>query len=136
MTVNPTPEELGRCPVAHGQQPASWSTRYAARLGMGQRRRPPGVPVYDEDIYSVAVIRDPYTHYRAMRALGPVVWLQNGTHGCAGQGLSRMETEAILGALLRYVDRIELTGTPEVAVNNVIHRFETLPLRLVGRRDQ
>lgn len=76
MTVNSPHEELGRCPVAHGQQPVSWSTRYAARWGMGQRRRPPGVPVYDEDIYSVAAIRDPYPHYRAMRALGPVVWLQ------------------------------------------------------------
>ncbi|WP_329955200.1 cytochrome P450 [Rhodococcoides fascians] len=54
-----------------------------------------------------------------------------GVHGCAGQGLSRMETEAILRALLRHVDRIESAGTPRIAVNNVIHRFSALPLRLV-----
>ena len=33
-------------------------------------------PVYDEDIYSDAAILDPYDHYRAIRALGPVVWLR------------------------------------------------------------
>lgn len=54
-----------------------------------------------------------------------------GVHGCAGQGLSRMETEAILRALLRHVGRIEQAGTPEIAVNNVIHRFSVLPLHLV-----
>lgn len=54
-----------------------------------------------------------------------------GVHGCAGQGLSRMETEAVLRALLRHVGRIEQAGTPEIAVNNVIHRFSVLPLHLV-----
>ncbi|MFF7163764.1 cytochrome P450 [Streptomyces sp. NPDC008086] len=54
-----------------------------------------------------------------------------GTHGCAGQGLARMETSAILRALVERVDRIEVTGTPEWAVNNVIHRLERLPLELV-----
>lgn len=54
-----------------------------------------------------------------------------GAHGCAGQGLARLETQAILCALIRHVDRIELTGEPEYAVNNIIHRFETLPIRLV-----
>ena len=56
-----------------------------------------------------------------------------GMHGCAGQGLARLETDAILRALLRHVDHIELDGTPERAVNNVIRRFETLPLRLVPK---
>ncbi|OBG30101.1 monooxygenase [Mycobacterium sp. 852002-51057_SCH5723018] len=56
-----------------------------------------------------------------------------GTHGCAGQGLARLETQAILRSLLRHVDRIDVDGTPERAVNNVIHRFERLPLRLVAK---
>jgi cytochrome P450 len=56
-----------------------------------------------------------------------------GTHGCAGQGLARLETQAILRALLTHVERIELAGDPTLAVNNVIHRFETLPVRLVPR---
>ena len=54
-----------------------------------------------------------------------------GTHGCAGQGLARLETSAILRALVARVDRIELTGTPEWALNNIIHRYERLPLRFI-----
>jgi cytochrome P450 len=56
-----------------------------------------------------------------------------GMHACAGQGLARLETQAFLRSLLRNVDRIELDGTPRRAVNNVIHRFERLPLRLVAK---
>ncbi|MDN3028051.1 cytochrome P450 [Streptomyces sp. S.PB5] len=54
-----------------------------------------------------------------------------GTHGCAGQGLARLETSAILRALVERVDRIEVTGPPEWALNNVIHRLERLPLELI-----
>lgn len=54
-----------------------------------------------------------------------------GTHGCAGQGLARMETSAILRALIERVDRIEVAGAPEWALNNVIHRLERLPLELI-----
>lgn len=56
----------------------------------------------------------------------------NGTHACAGQGLARMETAAILRALLERVDRIEVTGQPTWAVNNIIHRHEHLPIKLVA----
>ncbi len=54
-----------------------------------------------------------------------------GTHGCAGQGLARLETSAMLRALIERVDRIEVTGPPEWALNNVIHRLERLPLELI-----
>lgn len=54
-----------------------------------------------------------------------------GTHGCAGQGLARLETQAILGALLQRVDRIEPAGEPTWAINNIIHRYEHLPLQLI-----
>jgi hypothetical protein len=43
-----------------------------------------------------------------------------------------METEAILRALAERVDRIELTSLPTWAVNNIIRRHETLPLKLVA----
>jgi hypothetical protein len=43
----------------------------------------------------------------------------------------RKVTERLLRSLLRHVDRIEITSEPELAVNNVIRRFEILPLRLV-----
>lgn len=55
----------------------------------------------------------------------------HGTHGCAGQGLARLETQAILAALLERVERIEINGRPQWAMNNIIHRFENLPLQLI-----
>ncbi|GCE38165.1 putative cytochrome P450 hydroxylase [Rhodococcus wratislaviensis] len=36
-----------------------------------------------------------------------------GTHGCAGQGLARLEARALITALLERVDSIELTGPVE-----------------------
>ena len=51
-----------------------------------------------------------------------------GMHACAGQGLARLETQALLRSLLSHVEHIELHGTPTRALNNVIHRFEQLPL--------
>jgi cytochrome P450 len=56
----------------------------------------------------------------------------NGTHACAGQGLARLETAAVLNALIERVERIELAGTPTWAINNVIRRHERLPLKLVA----
>ena len=56
-----------------------------------------------------------------------------GTHGCAGQGLARLETTAILQAMVDQVSRIEVAGAPEWALNNIIHRYARLPLRLHPR---
>lgn len=53
-----------------------------------------------------------------------------GPHGCAGQGLARMEAAAITSALLARVDRIELGGAPTRHYNPVIRGLEKLPLRL------
>jgi cytochrome P450 len=55
-----------------------------------------------------------------------------GTHACAGQGLARLETTAMLRALIERVERIELTGRPTWAVNNIIRRHERLPIKLFG----
>lgn len=33
------------------------------------------LPVFDDDLYADAVIRDPYPVYARLRAMGPVVWL-------------------------------------------------------------
>lgn len=38
-------------------------------------RRRTAVPVYRENLYSVANSKDPHPHYRRLRELGPVVWL-------------------------------------------------------------
>jgi cytochrome P450 len=56
----------------------------------------------------------------------------HGTHACAGQGLARLETTAMLKALVERVDRIELAATPTWALNNIIRRHEQLPLRLIA----
>ncbi|KZF07696.1 monooxygenase [Rhodococcus sp. EPR-279] len=56
----------------------------------------------------------------------------SGTHGCAGQGLARLEAQTMLRVLARRVERIVSSGTPKRAVNNVIHRYEQLPLKLVA----
>lgn len=66
---------------------------------------------------------------------GKHVGFGHGVHGCAGQGLARLETEAILRALVEHVDRIETDGPPLRAANNVIQRFERLPVRLHPRLD-
>jgi cytochrome P450 len=56
----------------------------------------------------------------------------HGAHACAGQGLARLETQAMLAALVDRVDRIELSGTPTWAINNIIRRHEHLPLKLIA----
>lgn len=55
-----------------------------------------------------------------------------GTHACAGQGLARLETTAMLRALTARVESIELTGSPTWAINNIIRRHERLPIKLFG----
>lgn len=55
----------------------------------------------------------------------------HGTHGCAGQGLARLESQAILRELAARVDRINLTGPATWAINNIIHRYDRLPLELI-----
>ena len=62
---------------------------------------------------------------------GRHVGFGNGAHACAGQGLARLETTAMVTALLRFVDRIEVTAPPTWAVNNIIRRHARLPVRLV-----
>jgi cytochrome P450 len=54
-----------------------------------------------------------------------------GIHGCVGQAVARLETEAILGALLRRVATLEMTAEPIRRLNNTLRGFDTLPLRVV-----
>ena len=53
-----------------------------------------------------------------------------GVHGCAGQGLARMETHALLSSMTKAVERIELAGPAVRAVNNLINGWERLPVRV------
>lgn len=65
------------------------------------------------------------------KSAGRHVGFGSGAHACAGQGLARMETTAMLQALIERVDRIEIAAEPKWAVNNIIHRLEHLPVRLI-----
>jgi cytochrome P450 len=53
-----------------------------------------------------------------------------GIHGCVGQAVARLETEAILGALVRRVATLDLTAEPTRRLNNTLRGFDTLPLRV------
>ncbi|GAA3772896.1 hypothetical protein GCM10022403_005070 [Streptomyces coacervatus] len=52
----------------------------------------------------------------------------HGNHACAGQGLARLEVHAVLRALAARVRRIEPTGEPFRALNNITRGFRSLPL--------
>jgi len=54
-----------------------------------------------------------------------------GIHGCVGQAVARLETEAILGALVRRAARIEMTAEPTRRLNNTLRGFDKLPLRVM-----
>jgi hypothetical protein len=54
-----------------------------------------------------------------------------GIHGCVGQAVARLESEAILGALAKRVASFELTGEPKLRLNNTLRGLDTLPLRIV-----
>ncbi|MFE3998721.1 cytochrome P450 [Nocardioides sp. YIM B13467] len=65
-------------------------------------------------------------HRDATRHIG----FGHGTHGCAGQGLARLESHALLNALANRVQRIELAGKPTWGRNNIIRSLATLPVTL------
>lgn len=71
-------------------------------------------------------------HRDATRHIG----FGHGTHGCAGQGLARLESQALLNALADRVERIQLVGEPTWGRNNIIRGLVRLPLNLqpVGNR--
>ena len=52
-----------------------------------------------------------------------------GLHQCVGQHVARMEAEALLTALARRVERIELAGTPRLHPNNTLRSWASLPIR-------
>jgi 4-methoxybenzoate monooxygenase (O-demethylating) len=55
----------------------------------------------------------------------------SGVHSCAGQQLARLEGEAVLTALARRVERLELDGEPTRRVHNTLHTWSSLPVKVV-----
>lgn len=73
--------------------------------------------------------RDPAT-YDIGRRTGGHVGFGSGVHMCVGLLLARLEGEAILGALARNVESIEITGTPKRAYNNTLRGLKRLPVTI------
>ncbi len=53
-----------------------------------------------------------------------------GVHNCVGQAISRLELEALFTEMAKRVDRFESIGTARRRLNNTLHGFATLPLKL------
>jgi cytochrome P450 len=87
-------------------------------------------------LFLAAANRDPRRWDRpdtfdvSRRAAGHMTF-GTGIHGCVGQAVARLETEAILTALASRVVSLELTAEPRRRLNNTLRGFDTLPLRVV-----
>ena len=73
--------------------------------------------------------RDPDT-FDISRMAADHLAFGHGIHSCAGQGLARMEGQAILKAWARRVRDMEIVGTPERRLNNTIRGLGRLRLRV------
>jgi cytochrome P450 len=53
-----------------------------------------------------------------------------GIHQCVGQHVARLEAEALLTALARRVETIELAGPTRRHHNNTLRAWESIPVRV------
>jgi cytochrome P450 len=87
-------------------------------------------------LFLAAANRDPRRWERpdtfdvSRRAAGHMTF-GTGIHGCVGQAVARLESEAILTALTGRVASLELTAEPTRRPNNTLRGFDTLPLRVI-----
>jgi 4-methoxybenzoate monooxygenase (O-demethylating) len=72
---------------------------------------------------------NPASYDIARRTIGHVGF-GSGVHMCVGALLARLEGEAILGALARNVESIEITGKPRRAYNNTLRGLKSLPVTI------
>ena len=55
-----------------------------------------------------------------------------GIHHCMGQAMARLEMQALVTEMAKRIERIEPAGPAIRAINNTLHGFETLPLRVIA----
>ncbi|HKX69437.1 MAG TPA: cytochrome P450 [Intrasporangium sp.] len=87
----------------------------AVLFGSGNRD-----PRHYEDPDSFLVRRNPLDHLS----------FGYGVHGCAGQGLARLEIHAVLNALVKHVKRYEV-GPSTRNISNMMRSLDTLPVTIV-----
>ena len=56
-----------------------------------------------------------------------------GIHSCVAQMMARLEAEVFFGVLARKVERIELTGTPQLRLQPGLRGLSSLPVRLTRK---
>jgi cytochrome P450 len=71
----------------------------------------------------------PDTFDVSRRATGHMTF-GTGIHGCVGQAVARLETEAVLSALAKRVESFVFKGEPQPRLNNTLRGFDTMPLRV------
>lgn len=86
-------------------------------------------------LFLAAANRDPRhwddpARFDIWRKTGGHVGFGAGIHLCVGAAFARMEGEALLTALARSAQRLELAGDPVPRLNNTLSGFDSLPLRL------
>jgi len=59
----------------------------------------------------------------------------NGRHVCLGQYLARLVTTVLLRTIAERVEAIEITGPPVRSPNALVSVYESLPARLVSRKE-
>ena len=57
-----------------------------------------------------------------------------GVHACVGRPLALLEADALLGALIRHIERFEPAGDPEPWMTTIGHGPATLPVRIICTR--
>jgi len=55
-----------------------------------------------------------------------------GIHECVGQVIARLEMDALFGEMLKRVERIEPLAPAQRRLNNTLHGFGGLPVKLHG----
>jgi cytochrome P450 len=86
-------------------------------------------------LFLAAANRDPRRwekpdHFDVRRRATGHMTFGTGIHGCVGQAVARLESEAVFGALAKRVASFELTGEPSRRLNNTLRGLDTLPLRI------
>ncbi|MBR3369469.1 MAG: cytochrome P450/oxidoreductase [Rhodobacteraceae bacterium] len=70
------------------------------------------------------------TRFDVTRDVHDHVGFGQGVHMCMGMHLARLEMQSLVQALRRRVARFELTAEPQVALNNSIQGYATMPVRV------
>lgn len=69
--------------------------------------------------------------FKADRNVRKHLGFGHGRHACMGMHLARREMAALIRAMADRVQRWELDGTPDIAMNNTIRAFANLPMRVL-----